>query len=372
MVKLLTPLDRKILQAMYEVGPRNLAEVARTVGIPCDTLRFRIERMRSNPQIFLRIHTSIYHTYLGLKKAVVFVEAKPGKEGLLFDCLKVNGFWYYVCRSYAMGEGCTAIYTIPIENCNDFEEFIYELTRLEVAERVQIHWSTCFEGGRLTSEWFDRQEGNWVLRWDDWIKEVQTQTTDLPYTLIEAESYSIQADEIDVRMLVKLEKDATTDISEIAKNLGISRQLAQFHYKKHLLGKKLIEGYEIFAMLYGEAPSIMALFVVYFYNHDSLAKFARSLLNKFFFIAMGKIFGENAVLMEVYLPVDEFRKFIDALSVLARMNLVRSYKYAIQDLRIRSRQTISGEFFKGGSWVYDHKKHMETLQQKVQDFLKSE
>jgi len=315
------------------------------------------------------MHTSIYHTNLGLKKAVIFIEAKPGMEQLLFDCLTVNGFWLYVCRSYGMGEGCTAIYAIPIEHCKEFEEFVHEIKRLGVADNAQIYWSTCFQGGRITSDWFDSDQEKWVFQWDNWIKEVQTQTTHLPYTLIEAKSYSNYADEIDVQMLEKLEEDATRSLSEIGKSLGISRQLAQFHYTKHLIGKNLIEGYEIFVMRYCTSPFVMVPFIISFHNYETLAKFARSLLDKFFVITTGKIFGENSILTEVFLPTSEFRKFIEALSTLARMKLVRSYKYAIQDLRIRRRQTIIPKNFKGKSWVYDHKNHIETLRQTVSKSL---
>jgi hypothetical protein len=115
----------------------------------------------------------------------------------------------------------------------------------------------------------------------------------------------------------------------------------------------------------------MAFFVVQFPDHERMAKFARSLLNKFFFITMGKIHGKEAVVMEVFLPAAEFRNFIDALSELAKMKLVSNYTCAIQDLRIRSRQTISGEYFTAGSWRYDHKNHMETLQQRASGPLKS-
>jgi len=365
MRKLLTALDVRILQALFEVGPRNLSKVARTVGISRKILEFRIKRMRSNPQFFLRMHTSIYHTNLGLRKAVVVIEAEPGMEQLLFDCLLVNGFWLYVCRSYGMGEGCTAIYAVPIERCQELEEFLQEMKRLGVAKNVQIHWSTCFQGGRITSDWFDSSKNDWMFHWDDWIKEVQTQTTDLPYTLIEAKSYPNLADDIDVQMLMELEEDATKSLSEIAKTLGVSRQLAHFHFKNHLIKKNLIEGYEIFVMRYGATSSVMVLFIISFHNYETLAKFARSLLDKFFVLTMGKILGENAFLVEVFLPTTEFRKFVDALSALAKMKLVRNYKYAIQDLRIRRRQTISGEFFKGKSWIYNHKDHMEMLQKKV-------
>jgi hypothetical protein len=123
-------------------------------------------------------------------------------------------------------------------------------------------------------------------------------------------------------------------------------------------------------MLYGEAPFVMALFVVSFHNHETLAKFARSLLNKFFFVAMGKIFGEEAVVMEAFLPTNEFRNFVDALSKLASMKLLKSYRYAIQDLRVRNRQTISGEYFRSGVWNYDHKSHIGEMQRRVSQALR--
>ncbi|MEM2105887.1 MAG: Lrp/AsnC family transcriptional regulator [Candidatus Bathyarchaeia archaeon] len=362
---LLTSVDIKILQALCEVGPRNLSKVARIVGIPRHRLDFRLKQMQSNSQFFLRIHTCVYHTKIGLRKAVVFMRAKPGMEQLLFDCLKVNGFWLYVCRSYGMGEGCTAVYAVPAERRREFEEFIYEIRRLGVAEDARIFWSTCFQSGRITADWFDGCKEKWVFPWDDWIKEVQTQTTDLPYTLMEPKSYAVCGDEIDVQMLMWLEADATRSIKEIAEKVGISPQLALFHFKNHLLKRNLIEGYEIFVMRYGDVPSVMVVFVVSFSDYEKLAKFARSLLGKFFVLVMGKILGENSLFLEVFLPMGEFRKFVDALSSLAGMGWIQSYVYAIQDLRVRQRQTFSGEFFKGGSWVYDHKGYIKALRQKV-------
>jgi hypothetical protein len=118
-------------------------------------------------------------------------------------------------------------------------------------------------------------------------------------------------------------------------------------------------------MPYGSMPSVMVMFIVSFHDYERFAKFARSLLDKFFVLTMGKTLGKNALLVEIFLPISEFRKFVDALSQMAKMKLVQSYKYVIQDLRIQCRQTISAEFFKGNSWIYDHKNHVEMLEQKV-------
>ncbi|NIO37321.1 AsnC family transcriptional regulator [Candidatus Bathyarchaeota archaeon] len=365
MEKLLSELDVKVLEALCEVGPRNLSKVARAVGISRKRLQSRIERMQSDSSFFLRMYTDIYHTNIGLRKAVVILQAEPGMEQLLFDCLLVNGFWLYVCRSYGMGEGCTAVYAVPVERCGELEEFLREIKRLGIARNAQIFWSTCFQCGRITSNWFDTCEESWVFPWDDWIKEVQTQTTDLPYTLMEAKSYPILADDIDIKMLMKLENDAATSLSEIAEKVGISRQLAHYHFHNHIVARNLIEGYEIFVMRYRLEQSVMVLFIVEFHNYEKLAKFARSLLDKFFVITMGRILRENAFFVEVFLPVPEFRGFVDTLSKMAKMKLVKSYRYFIQDLRIRRRQTISGEFFKEGSWMYDHEGYMRELQRKA-------
>jgi DNA-binding Lrp family transcriptional regulator len=367
--KRLTALDVRIIQALHELGPRNLSKVAEFVGVSRRKLMSRIRFMQSDPRFFLRICACIYHTNIGLKRAVVVSRAVPGMEQLLFDCLLVNDFWLYCCRSYGQGEGCTAVYAIPVECCREFEEFVYEIKRLGVAGDVRIFWSTCFQVGRVTSRWFDNDDEWWIFRWDDWVKDVQAQKTDLPYTLVEVKSYSNYADDIDVQMLMHLEADATKSIKEIAEILGISRQLAQHHYKNHLIGKNLIEGYDIFVMRYGDVPSVMVLFIIYFSGYDEFAKFANFLLDKFFVLTMGKVLGENALLVEVFLPFAEFRRFVDFLSVLARMKFVRSYEYFVQDLRIKRRQTISGEFFRDGRWVYEHKKYMARLWQKVSQFM---
>jgi hypothetical protein len=109
----------------------------------------------------------------------------------------------------------------------------------------------------------------------------------------------------------------------------------------------------------------MAYFTITFHNYETFARFARSLVNKFFAVTLGKVYKENGLIVEVFLPYEEFRKFIDTLSKMVGMKLVRGYEYAIQDLRVRARQTIWPPLFKDNHWIYDHKSHIEALHQKV-------
>lgn len=356
-------LDVKILESLGVHGPRNVTGLARKLGVPAETVRKRLKRIHSKN--FLRTHVNVFHTNLGLKKAVVFAEAFPGYEDLLFESLKTNNFWIYLSRCYGMKEGCLGIYTIPRSNCTEFERFLSELERLEVARKVELHWATCFQSVNLKCNWFDPASKSWNFLWDRWIEEIPTKTTRLPFTLVDPTDFPILGDRTDVLMLKELEKDATVSFTELAKMLGISPQLVRYHFYEHLVNRNLIEGFQIVVFPYDRAVSDMFYFIFKFDSGEKLAKFAMSLMDKPFVYTLGKILKENALIANLYMPKDEFRKFIDILSGLVRAGFLQSYRYVIQDLNKTLRQTISYEHFEDRGWIYEHEKHIKTLQELV-------
>jgi DNA-binding Lrp family transcriptional regulator len=357
-------MDLKILEGIGIHGPRNITRVARKLGIKAETLRKRLKRMPSH--LFFRFHANIYCSNLGLKKSVVFAEATPGHEDLLLNCLKANDFWIYLNRCYGMNEGCFGIYTIPKDHYKDFEQFLQSLETMGVAKNIQIFWSTCFQSVNSKTNWFDEQSKTWVYSWDKWVEEIPTKDTQLPYTLVDPKDYPIEGDEIDVFILKELEKNPTISLRALAKILGVSQQVVEYHYRKHILERNLIENFEVFTLHYDLAVSDIFVFIFRFDSVEKCAKFAASLLDKPFVGGLGKVLGENAIIGHVYLPRLDFRKFIDTLSKLARAGLLYSYDYVILDLRKAQRQTISYEYFKNGSWIYDHNKHIQNLRDLVE------
>jgi len=351
--------DLAILEGLGIYGPRNVSEVARKLGFRTETLRKRLKRLPS--RIFLRFYLSVYHTNLGLKKALIFAEATPGNEDLLFSCLKANDFWIYVSRYYGINEGCYGLYTIPKDHCEDFERFARQLEKLGVARSVQIFWSTCFQSVHSRTKWFDNKSRKWVFQWDKWIDEIPTRSTQLPYTLIDPKDWPVKGDELDVFIVKEMEKNPRIDLIDIARMLGVSQQVVEYHYKEHVLKRGLIEGFNVLSFHFDMAISDTFVFILKFDNKERLARFASSLTDKPFVVGLGKILGENTIASVIYLPRPEFRKFVDALSKLVRLGLLQSYKYVILDFRNVQRQTISYEYFKDGSWIYDHNKHTQNL-----------
>ena len=103
-----------------------------------------------------------------------------------------------------------------------------------------------------------------------------------------------------------------------------------------------------------------------------MAKFALSLLDKPFANGLGKILNENALVAQIYLPISEFRHFLDCLTQLYKDGILKSYEFVIQDRRKGkwSRETIPFEDFKDGKWIYNHNKHIQDVRRLVeqQDF----
>jgi DNA-binding Lrp family transcriptional regulator len=366
MLDKLDSLDIDILEGLGKFGPRNISKVARVLGIPRGTMLSRIKHMSTS--FYLRMSANVYHTNLGLKKAVVFAKANLGYEDLLFSCLKVNKFYIYLSRCYGRFEGCFGIYVIPKEHTVEFQQFIQEIKKL-VASDVDVYWSTCFHTVNRTSNWFDGSFKTWIFPWDKWVEEIRTEATELPYTLVDPADFPIKCDEMDLFILQELEKDATTSLVSIAKKLGTTLQTVHHHYQLHLVNRGLIEAFQIFIFPFERAISDTFFFLFKFDSSEKMARFALSLLEKPFVYTLGKVLGQNSIIVHIYLPKPEFRRFIDNLSKLVRTGFLQSYDYLIQDLSPGkwSRETIPYQLFKDGTWMYNHEEHMRNLQDLTKD-----
>jgi len=357
----LDTVDVEILEGLARHGPRNITRLAKEVRIPRGTVLLRMKRMSSS--FYLRLLTTVYHTNLGMKKAVVFAKATPGREDFLFNCMKVNNFYIYLTRCFGMFEGCLGIYVIPEEHTTEFESFLKELRKTRVAENVQMMWSTCFHTVNPTRKWFNRHSETWTFPWDKWLEEIPCGKSELPYTLMDPQSFVLKADETDLFIVKELEKNATISLTAIARKLGTTLQNIHYHYENHVMKNGLIETFQIGFLPFERATSDMLFFFFKFDNEEKMAKFAQSLLDKPFVNIVGKVLTRNALVSQIYLPRTELRNFVDALSKLANIGFMQGYDYVFQDLRPGkwSRTTIPFESFKEGSWIYDHSEHIKNL-----------
>jgi len=361
MHKMLDLVDLKAIEALATYGPRNVSGISRKLQIPAETLRKRIKRIYL--KTFLRFHINVCHSNLGLVTGVVFAEAVPGYENALLDALKINDFWIFLCRGYGMFEGCFGIFPIPKERLEQFEQFINEIRRLGLAKRIQVFWTSFYHPTLSLCKWFDKKTKSWIFDWERWVQEVKNTNVNSLHFL-ETPEVSIKADETDVLLIKELEKDATISLKKLAEKIGISAQLASYHYHKHVLSRKLLESFRITIFYFGE-NSDFSYFLFKFTESEKLANFASTLLDKPFVKTLGKIMGENKLYACLYFPRTEFRPFLEVLSQLIRDGFLESYQYIIQDLNNSAREIIPFQCFKEGKWMYNHERYINILQKFV-------
>lgn len=352
-------VDVKILEGLSLLGPRNLTLISEHLGMPTTTVRYRVRRMIS--ESILSLHLNPYHTFLGLKKAVVFIEAVPGHEEDLLDYLRVNDFWLFLCRIYGPYEGCGGIWTIPRDDTRSFEAYLGSLQDMGVARTVEVNWSTCFEGIPVRSRWFSIEDDAWRFNWDEWIKEVETIEGELPITLVEPNDWPLKADYTDLLLIKELEKDGGTTLTDISKALDISLEKVKYHFREHVSKRGLIEGYQVSIYPYPFPVSEILFFKFEFDSYDKMRRFALSIHDKPFPRFIGKVLGEDALVSQIYIPKWEFRRFIRSLSTLIKMDILKGYHYVIQDMFQTWRQTIPYDHFKNGGWDYDDWNQREEL-----------
>lgn len=361
MHKMLDLVDLKAIEALATYGPRNVSRVSRELQIPAETLRKRIKRIYL--KTFLRFHVNVCHSNLGLVTGIVFAEAIPGYENALLDALKINDFWTFLCRGYGMFEGCFGIFPIPKERRGQFEKFINEIRGLGLTRRIQVFWTSFFHPTLSLCKWFDKTTKSWIFDWKRWVQEVKSANVNSLHFL-ETSDVSIKADETDVLLIKELEKDATISLKKLAEKIGISAQLASYHFHKHVLGRKLLESFRITIFYFGE-NSEFSYFLFKFTESEKLANFASTLLDKPFVKTLGKIMGENKLYACLYFPKTEFRQFLEVLSQLIMDGFLESYQYIIQDLNNSAREIIPFQCFKEGKWMYNHERYAHILQKFV-------
>jgi len=363
--KKLSAQDVAILEGLALHNPRNISDLARQLRMPRPSLRYRIKNLHSH--FSLNLYGNIYHTFIGLRKVIVFADAKPGYEELLYECLKTNDYWLYVSQCIGALR-CLAVYGVPAGKEKEFEGFIGQLQKISLVHGVSFFWSTCVQTINATGAWFDKASEEWSFPWDSWVEEVQRTQAELPYTLKEPYAYVQKADWLDIMMLKELEKDSTIKLTEIAKKLGTSLERVIYHFKNHVVEKGMFEGYQVIAEHYKSLFADSYFFQFYFKNRENLTKFACSLLYKPFARYMGKEYGKNRLFAQIYLPKEQLGNFQKAISKLVRTGLLESYEYVIQDTTRTQRQTISYEFFEDNKWEYDEKKYEEKLRSTVMQF----
>jgi DNA-binding Lrp family transcriptional regulator len=348
----LDAINAKILEGLGVHGPRNISSLAKKLGLPSTTVAFRLSKLvRENG---LQIRARLNFQKLGLRRAIVLAEAKPGKEKMLRNIVDSLQYWTYMIRCFGKFNGTYAIFGFPEEFKQKFEDYFAEALKIGVLDDYALYWTTELCEMPPNFNWFDFKRRSWNFPWKLWTKEVMQASEVLSQRLLDPESYPVLADMTDVLLLKELEKDGATGFKELAEVVEMTPEAVRYRFQDHIIKRGLIADYEISIFPYPHQSSDLSSFVIEFKDRNVLAKFANSLSKKPFILNYTKVIGQNSLIVHFYVPKIEFSNLVDTINDLIEANVVERFFHATLDISSYKRQTVSYEFFKNNKWAYNH------------------
>ncbi len=359
--------DLLVLEAVSRYNPRNISRVAESVRMPATTVRFRLSRMLQESFVFL--HMIPYLPNLGLRRAVVFLEANTGYENDILNYSKRNDYWVFQCSIYGRFEGCAGFWNIPFGEEDRFVDFFDTLLDLGVVRDYHLHWTTCAYYPGVSSKWYRIQDKSWVYHWEELFTEISVeQGEEVPVILRDLGEYSTKIDAIDLQIINELEENAKLSLPEISKLLDVALSKIKYHYHEHIIKRDLIGGYQTEIYRFPFPLCEMLFFTFDFDNSRDMKNFISAFIDKPIAINISKIIGQNAIVSQVYLPKWELRNFIKLLSRLTKLGYMKSYLYYIQDMYESWRELIPIRNYDDG-WVYKHDEYINAIKNMHQNDL---
>jgi len=362
-LKMLDPMNAKILEELGKHDPRNISFVAKSLGIPQTTVAYRIRKLtkRANLEMFAHLD----YAKLGLRKAVAIMEALPGKWGLLWKAFKDFSYMTYLARYHGRVIGCYAVFAFPANHKEKLKELLDEAARLRIFSHYLFFWITDLCRVSPQFIWLDFKEKKWIFRWQQWIDEISNASENLSSSLLDPQEYPVMVDEKDLVILREVEQNAIVNFNKLAKTLGISPSSVGERYHKHLVNPKIIVDHFIGASRFPFESSDYCSFIINFRDQKSLAKFTNSLNDKPFMLSYAKVVGRHSIVAHTHIPKTEFPNLLESLDRLAEMNLVKDFFYATLIRKPYVDNPLPCELFGDGTWHYDQKENIERLRKLI-------
>ncbi len=368
-IRVLDPVNAKIIEALGENDPRNLSALAKKIGLPPTTVAFRVKKLMKEG--LLKVRAKVNSHKLGLMKAVLIADTNHGHIEALLKAVENVDYWTYTARCYGKFNGIYAVFSFPFEQKAELEEYLERAKQVGAISDYVLLWTANISEVAPNFRWFNFKLKAWNFAWQNWLDEILNSSADSPERLADPKSYEIQADYTDLLILKELEKDGLQDFTKLSKVAKITPQAVRHRFYHHIMERNLITQYELAIFPYPLQVSDLCAFVFDFATKQALTKFANSLVDKPFVVSYAKVIERNSLVVHFYIPKVEFTNFVGSLNHLAVKRLIEDYFHVSLDVASFKRQTVSYELFHDGKWTYNATEKIEKLAKAVPMLLKA-
>jgi len=364
----ITPQIAKILEYISLNNTTNVSKIARNVNLPITTVYGILRRLVAKHIIAIRNLINI--SALGLTQyAVIFHCDKM--ENVRKIIMSNRAYWIYYAKGYCDSLCAYVRYVIPIDHNKDFIEFLNAAKEIGLVNDYEVYATTNTYNTPLHFKDFDFKRRIWIFNWEQILNNLYSaEANDNEHLSIRSVS-KIKLDDIDLKILLRREISAFISLSSIQKVLNNTPlQNIYYHYTNHVLKKNLISGVRIIFLPYPytineKIVSDTMIFFITFKNTVWMNKFVNVFKYKIFVSSMTRVFGENTLLLSIYLPHTETAEFLNLLDKLVEENIVAKYRFFTIDIRTARSETLPYSAYdtQEGTWQWDQSKYLSNLQE---------
>lgn len=372
----ITPQIARILEYISSNNTTNISKIARNVNLPITTVYGIIRRLTAKHIITIRNLINV--SALGLTQYAVIFHCNR-MENVRKILMSNRAYWIYYAKGYCDSLCAYVRYVVPIDHNKDFIEFLNTAKEIGLVDDYEAYATTSTYSTSLHFKDFDFKRRTWIFNWEQTLNNFYSAESNDDEHLGIRNLSKIKLDNIDLKILLRREINAFISLSSIQKVLNnISLQNIYYHYINHVLKRNLINSVRVVLLPYPytineKIVSDAMIFFITFKNTAWMNKFVNTFKYKIFVPSITRIFGENTLLLFIYLPHTETAEFLNLLDKLVEDNIVTRYRFFTIDIRTAHSETIPYSAYdtQEGTWRWDQSKYVSNLQEYARTTLQN-
>ncbi len=227
----------RLVEAISSVGGENSAQLARIVGMPEETIRYKMHRQF--PKQRIAIHLSINYERIALSRKIIsvtFASQHASKAGRALDELSQELYVTYFAKTIG-SRNTTMMTAVPTDSWSEYKDFLEYLKEKGIVESYKAEDAIWYRHFPIMADLYDFQRGEWNFEWSE-LDSIKPALAGIPITNLDIANE--EPDKTDLMILAELQADANVSVSKIAANMKVSEDIAYYHYTEHVKKRGMI------------------------------------------------------------------------------------------------------------------------------------
>jgi hypothetical protein len=224
----------QLAKAILEIGP-DINQVSRRLGQFKESVRYRYKTKLLDRGFV--VQAAVDYEKLGLRRVLMLADFAPGYKEYGQAVMSAMNELCYVnyFERRMLTDDYVILASVPKEFVQTFLGFMTKLKDKGIFARLETIPFDWFRVIPMQTELYNFDTGIWDYDWSS-PRGAGKEASYVP-------SEKIRFDRLDLLILKELQINSTTPLTEIAQKLKVNYKTLTWHYRTHVLGRRMVKGY---------------------------------------------------------------------------------------------------------------------------------